>query len=83
MYAVEDTTFKQARDIVAALARELSGQAASGDTNPVDLQELVRRSADVTLPEGGEAGYVSALAADLKRLFSIDEMFPRKRGAGR
>jgi len=82
MYAVEDETFKRARDIVAALAEELTTQEDSGFPRPVDLHELIRRSADVTLPEGGEAGYVSAVAADLKRLFSIEEMFPQKPRAG-
>jgi len=81
MYAVEDETFKQARDIVAALAKELSGQEDSGSRRPVDLRELVRHSADVAVPDGGEAAYLSSVAADLGRLFPIEEMFPRKRRA--
>ena len=83
MYAVEDATFKQARDMVTALAKELSSQEDARSRRPVDLHELVRRSADVEVTDGGEAGYVSALAADLKRLFSIEEMYPRKRRGGR
>jgi len=81
MYAVEDATFRRARSIVVALAKELTAQKEAGTKRPVDVQELVRRSADVTLPEGGEAAYVSTLAADLTRLFSVEEMFPRKRRA--
>ena len=81
MYAVEDKTFQQARLVVTALARELSGQSASGSRHAVDLQELVRRSADVDFPENGEADYLSSLATDLGRLFPIEELFPRKRRA--
>lgn len=81
MYAVEDATFKRAREIVAAHAKELNGQEDSGSRRPVDLHQLVRRSGDVGVPEGGEAAYISSVAADLGRLFSIEEMFPRKRRA--
>lgn len=81
MYAVEEATFKQARDIVAALAKELSGQEDSGSRRPVDLHQLVRSSAGVEVPEGGEAAYIASVAADLGRLFSIEEMFPRRRRA--
>jgi len=79
MYAVEDATFKQARDIVTALAKELMAQQHSSSRRPVDLHELVRRSAHIEVPEGGEAAYISSVAADLGRLFSIEEMFPRTR----
>lgn len=83
MYAVEDATFKAARAIVAALARELSDQEGSGSRRPVDLHQLVRRSADIEVPVGGEAAYVSSVAADLGRLFSVEQMFPRKRRSDR
>jgi hypothetical protein len=81
LYAVEDATFQRARIIVSALARELSDQQAAGSRRPVDLHELVRRSADVDLPANGEADYLSSVAADLARLFPIEELFPRKRRA--
>jgi hypothetical protein len=81
MYAVEDETFTRARSIVTALANELTAQQASGSGSLADLGDLVRRSADVDLPTGGEAAYLAALADNLARLFSIDEMFPRKRRA--
>jgi len=81
MYAVEDATFKQARSIVSAIARELATQEASGARRPVDLQKLVRQSADVEMPEDGEAAYLASVAADLAKLFSIEELFPRRRRA--
>lgn len=81
MYAVEDETFQQARSILSTLARELTGQEASGSRRPVDLQQLVRRSADVEVPNDGEAAYASSIADSLERMFPIDELFPRKRGA--
>ena len=81
MYVVEDKTFNRARSVVTAISRELSGQAASGSRLPVDLQELVRRSADADVPENGEADYLASLATDLARLFPLDELFPRKRRA--
>jgi hypothetical protein len=81
MYAVEDETFTRARSIVTALANELTAQEASGSKRPADLHDLVRRSAAADLAKGGEAAYLSTLAADLARLFSIEEMFPRKRRA--
>jgi hypothetical protein len=81
MYAVEDATFRRARSLVAALAQELSALEESGSRSAADLRELVRRSADSELPKDGEAAYVAGLAADLARLFSVEEMFPRKRRA--
>lgn len=81
MYAVEDETFKRARSVVTAISRELSGQAAAGSRTPVDLQGLVRRSADADVPENGEADYLASLATDLARLFAVEEMFPHKRRA--
>jgi hypothetical protein len=81
MYVVEDETFKRARSVVTAISRELSGQAAAGSRNLVDLQELVRRSADADVPDNGEAEYLAALATDLARLFPLEELFPRKRRA--
>jgi hypothetical protein len=81
MYAVEDETFQRARFIVSALAEELTSQEVAGSRRPVDLHELVRRSASDELPVGGEAEYLADLAAQLQRLFSIEEMFPRKRRA--
>ncbi len=79
MYVVEDETFRQARSILSALAKELSGQEESRPSAPVDLRELVRRSAELDLPEGGEAAYLSSVAGSLERLFPIEELFPRKR----
>jgi len=81
MYAVEDGTFHRARSILSVVAKELAGQEASGSRRPVDLRKLIRRSASVELPEAGEAAYVSTIAADLARLFPIEELFPRKRRA--
>lgn len=81
MYAVEDETFTRARSIVTALATELAAQEDSASTGLMDVHELVRRSADVDVPAGGEAAYLSALADSLARLFSVEEMFPRKRRA--
>jgi len=83
MYAVEDATFRRARSILVALAKELTGQQEAGTKQPIDLHGLVRRSADVPLPEGEEAAHAWALAADLARLFSVEEMFPRKRRSAR
>lgn len=82
MYAVDDEVFLRARSLVTALARELTAQEQSGSKVGVDLSELVRRSADA-IPDGGEASYVSGLATDLAKLFSVEAMFPRKRRAHR
>jgi hypothetical protein len=79
MYVVEDETFRQARSILSALAEELTGGAESGSRQPIDLQELIRRSAEVDLPAGGEAAYLASVARSLERLFPIEELFPRKR----
>lgn len=79
MYAVEDETFSRARSVLTELARELADQEARGQRRPVDLHGLVRRSATSELPSGGEAEYLSAVAADLARLFPIEELFPRRR----
>jgi len=81
MYSVEDETFQGARSILSSLARELTGQKESGIQRPVDLQELVRRSAHVDLPEDGEAAYIRSIADRLERTYPIDELFPRKRRA--
>jgi len=79
MYAVEDETFRQARSVLSALATELTEQSVSGLRRPVDLQELVRRSAPVEVSEGGETEYLSSIAASLERTFPVEELFPRKR----
>ena len=81
MYVVEDETFRQARSILAALAKELTAREESGSDSPIDLTELIRRSAEADLPADGEAAYVAAVARSLERLFPIEEMFPRKRRA--
>ena len=81
MYAVEDETFRRARSVLSALARELNDQHDAGVRRPVDVQGLVRQSAG-DLQENGEASYLSSIADDLARLFPIDELFPRKRRAG-
>jgi hypothetical protein len=77
MYAIEDDTFRRARSVISALASALSDQKESGVTRPIDLRDLVRQSAD-DLPEGAEADYLSSVAAELARMFPIEEMFPRK-----
>jgi hypothetical protein len=79
MYVVEDETFRQARSILSALAKELTAEAESGSRQLIDLQELIRRSAEVDLPAGGEAAYLASVAGSLERLFAIEELFPRKR----
>jgi hypothetical protein len=33
------------------------------------------------VPEDGEAAYIASVAADLAKLFSIEELFPRRRRA--
>ena len=81
MYVVEDETFRQARAILSALAKELTEGEDSGSDSPIDLQALIQRSAGVDLPAGGEAAYVSSVSAALERLFPIEELFPRKRRA--
>jgi hypothetical protein len=81
MYAVEDETFQRARSILSSLAEELTSQEEAGSRRPVDLHQLVRQSASGELPVGSEAGYLADLAGQLQRLFSIEEMFPRKRRA--
>jgi hypothetical protein len=81
MYVVEDETFRQARAIISALARELAEQEASRFGRPVDLRKLIRHSASAELPVGGEAEYLSAIADKLEKTFPIEEMFPRKRRA--
>ena len=81
MYAVEDELFQQARFILAILARELISQRESGVRRRVDLQELVRRSADADLPKDGEADYLHSLTAKLERTFPVEELFPRGRRA--
>jgi hypothetical protein len=83
MYAVEDETFQRARSVISALARELDDQKDSDARRPADLHQLVRRSADVQLRPDGEAHYLRSIADDLARLFSIEELFPGKRRAGR
>jgi hypothetical protein len=82
MYAVEDETFRRARSVFSALASELDVQKVSGVRRPIDLKDLVGQSAG-HLPEGGEADYLRSIADDLARLFPIEELFPRKRRAGR
>jgi len=81
MYIVEDETFLRARSILSALAMELTGQHEPGSGGPVDLRGLVRRSARIDLPEGGETDYLASIADKLERTFPIDELFPRKRRA--
>jgi hypothetical protein len=81
MYTVEDETFRQARSIVSAVAAELSVQPGSGPAHPVDLRELIR-SAAPSVPAGGEAEYVRAIAEGLEKSFPIEELFPRKRRRG-
>ena len=81
MYVVEDETFRQARSILAALAKGLTAREESGAGSPIDVHALIRRSAGVDLPAGGEAAYVSSVSAALERLFPIEELFPRKRRA--
>ena len=81
MYIVEDETFRQARSILAALARELTAREESGSGSPIDLLALIQRSAEAALPVGGEAAYVAAVARSLERHFPIEELFPRKRRA--
>ena len=58
MYIVEDETFRQARAILSALAKELTDPEDSGSGSPIDVQALIQRSASVDLPAGGEAAYV-------------------------
>jgi predicted Ser/Thr protein kinase len=79
MYTVEDETFERARFILSTLAREISGQHKSGIRRPVDLHELVRRSAQTHLPEDGEADYLNSIADRLERSYPIDQLFPRRR----
>ncbi len=79
MYLVEDETFRQARSILSALAKELTDREESGSDSPIDLPALIRRSAGVDLPAGGEAAYLSSVAETLERLFPIEELFPRRR----
>jgi hypothetical protein len=79
MYAVEDDLFQGARSIVTTLSRELIGQQAAGVRRPVDIRDLVRRSATVELAEGGEAEYLGSLADRLEKSFPIAELFPRRR----
>ena len=81
MYVVEDETFRKARSILSAVAGELTHQSDSGARRPVDLHEMVRRAANLEIPEGGEKDYVSAIAASLERTFPVEELFPRKRRA--
>jgi len=81
MYIVEDETFRQARSILSALAKGLTEGEDSESDSPIDLTELIQRSAGVDLPAGGEAAYVSSVSAALERLFPIEELFPRKRRA--
>ncbi len=81
MYLVEDETFRQARSILSALAKELTDREDSGSDSPIDLPALIQGSAGVDLPADGEAAYVAAVARSLERLFPIEEMFPRKRRA--
>jgi hypothetical protein len=81
MYTVEDETFRQARAIVSAVAAELSGQRESGPSRAADLGALIR-SAAPTVPVGGEAEYVRAIADRLEKSFPIEELFPRKRRRG-
>ena len=83
MYVVDDETFQQGRSVLCALAKELAGQDASGSRRPVDVRELIRRSADVGLAEGGEALYLQSIADNLERTFPIEELFTRKRRAVR
>jgi hypothetical protein len=83
MYTVEDETFQRARSVLSALANELTGQRESGIRRPVDLREMVRRSAPVDLPEDGEADYLSSIAGSLERTYPIAELFPRRRRADR
>jgi hypothetical protein len=82
MYAVDDETFRRARSVISALARELNRQHDSGVRRPLDVHGLVRQSAG-DLPENGEATYLSSIADDLARLFPIEELFPRKPRTGR
>ena len=83
MYVVEDELFKRTRAVLSALAKAIADRPASGGSRPVDLPGLVRESSPVDLPEGGEADYVVAIAAELERMFPIEELFPRKRRAER
>ena len=79
MYAVDDETFQRARSLLVAAARELGAQQESGILRPVDLQELVRRSAAEDLAKGEEAGYLAAVSHRLELTFPVEELFPRKR----
>lgn len=79
MYLVEDETFRQARSILSVLAKELTDREKFGSAVPIDLPALIRRSAGVDLPAGGEAAYLSSVAETLERLFPIEELFPRRR----
>lgn len=81
MYTVEDETFRQARAIVSEIAAELSSQRESGSRRAVDLGALIR-SAAPTVPVGGEAEYLRAIADRLEKSFPIEELFPRKRRRG-
>ncbi|MEX0626578.1 MAG: hypothetical protein WD402_08535 [Chloroflexota bacterium] len=81
MYTVDDETFVQARAILSALAREVEAQQASGSRQPVDLQDLVRRSTTDDLPPHGEADYLHSIADRLERSFPISDLFPRRRRA--
>jgi len=83
MYIVEDELFRRARSILSVLASELTSQPESATRRPVDLGDLVRRSADVDLPEDGEADYLRAIAGELERMFPIEDLFPRKRRTDR
>ncbi len=58
MYSVEEPTFQRSRSILSSLARELASQRQAGVHRLVDLHELVRRSAPVEIPAGGEADYI-------------------------
>jgi hypothetical protein len=80
MYAVDDETFRRARSILSAVAKELADESAGG-RRLVDLHELVRRAANLEMPDGGESDYVSTIAASLERTFPVEELFPRKRRA--
>lgn len=79
MYAVDNETFQRARSIVSALSQELVAQEDAAVRRPVDPRLLIRRSADVDLPEDGEVAYLAGLVADLARLFPVEELFPRRR----
>ena len=83
MYVIEDETFQRARSILIALARELAAQEQAGIRRPVELLEIVRRSAGGDLPTDGALAFLRSTVDRLEKSFPIDELFPRRRRGGK